>query len=162
MRAVPFKGLLPGKRELRSRSVAPDLPSVGFWVKATGRRYTAATAKAACLFIAAPVLLNRSVAANRRQTREANWEAQEARADDLLVVKTLAVRAGFRPAKLRDIGTSLATVSFQTSVLHHCSPAPPLRSRRIFRHGDEWQGRGVKIGRVTCFAAATFSHFTLR
>jgi hypothetical protein len=61
---------------------------------------------------------------------------------DLLVVKTLALKAGLGPAKLPDIRTSFAIVSFQTPVLHSCPPAPPLRSRRIFRYGSKWHGRG--------------------
>src|SRR3981189_3444183 len=51
-------------------------------------------------------------------------------ADNLFVVKTLAVRAGYRPPKLPDFGTSLAIESLHTTILHTFPPAPPLRSRK--------------------------------
>jgi len=63
-------------------------------------------------------------------------------ADDLLMVKTHAVKANLGPAKLPDIRASFASLSFQTSTLHLCPPAPPLRSRRIFGYCG-W-GRGGK------------------
>jgi len=46
------------------------------------------------------------------------------------VVKALAVRTGYRPAKLPDFGTSLAIESLHTAMLHMSPPAPPLRSRK--------------------------------
>lgn len=39
-------------------------------------------------------------------------------ADDLLVVKTHAVRAAYRPPKLPDLGISLAFESLHTTMLH--------------------------------------------
>jgi pyridoxine 4-dehydrogenase len=40
---------------------------------------------------------------------------------------------------------TLDRVSFQTSVLHVCPPAPPLRRRRIFRHRSEGQARAKRV-----------------
>jgi hypothetical protein len=51
-------------------------------------------------------------------------------ADNLFVVKTVAVWAGYRPPKLPDFGTSLAIESFHTTILHTFPPAPPLRSKK--------------------------------
>jgi len=52
-----------------------------------------------------------------------------------------------------DIGASFATVSSHTSHVASCPPAPPLRSRRIFRHGGEWGVQEGEIGRVNYLAA---------
>jgi hypothetical protein len=67
---------------------------------------------------------------------------------------TLAVKANLGPAKLPDIRASFATVSFHTSHVASCPPAPPLRNRRIFRHGGEWRVQEGEISRVNYFAAA--------
>ena len=67
---------------------------------------------------------------------------------------TLAVKANLGPAKLPDIRASFATVSFHTSRVASCPPAPPLRNRRIFRYGGEWRLQEGEISRVNYFAAA--------
>jgi hypothetical protein len=77
-------------------------------------------------------------------------------ADNCLVVKTLAVKPGLRPAKLPDIRAFFATVSLHTSALH------PILLRR--RCGVE-ESSGIEpyggvgeagISRVNCPAAAMF------
>src|SRR5215471_16005587 len=68
-------------------------------------------------------------------------------ADDLLVVKTLPVRAAYRPPKLPDFGTSLAFESLHTTMLHMSPPAPLLRSRKIYRHPMRVRGEN---GGVNC------------
>src|SRR5215472_5496879 len=72
-------------------------------------------------------------------------------ADDLLVVKTLAVRAAYRPPKLPDFGTSLAFESLHTTMLHvsSCTAVAEQKIQHL-----TW-GRG-EISRVNCFAAAMF------
>ena len=46
-------------------------------------------------------------------------------ADNLFVVKTLALRAGYRSAKLPDFGTSLTIESLHTTMLHMSPPPAP-------------------------------------
>jgi hypothetical protein len=81
-------------------------------------------------------------------------------ADNLLVVKTLAVKPGLRPAKLPDVRAFFATVSLHTSTLH-----PSLLRRRCGVEeysGTEPKGRGAgETGRVNCFAAAKFDNIRL-
>jgi len=77
------------------------------------------------------------------------------RADDLLVVKTLAVRAGLGPAELPDIRALFATVSLLHPRCIFVLLHRRLRSRRIFRHGGRMAGWGRdEMSRVNCFAAA--------
>lgn len=59
-------------------------------------------------------------------------------ADDLLVVKALAVRAGYRPAKLLDFGTSLPIESLHTTMLHTSPPARRLRCRKNLQASSGW------------------------
>src|SRR6266478_4088881 len=74
------------------------------------------------------------------------------RADNLFVVKTLALRAGYRPAKLPDFGTSLTIESLHTTMLHMSPPAPPLRSRKNLQAWCRWAvvGRRNQPSELPC------------
>jgi hypothetical protein len=73
-------------------------------------------------------------------------------ADNPYVVKMLAVRAGYRPPKLPDFGTSLAIESLLQPYCIRLLLHRGCGAERIFRHSDNGRLSEGEISRVNCFA----------